>query len=169
MHGLKTSKTAMLTFSLVDSKITDAFKALLSAYNRTSSTNLEIAVTIEKWTTNMVDQPTTNMAAMTSRKNLSMRLNCYWNSFRRWNVIRNFSPPTMITTAEHYKDNIKTTIDADNNAIQEWIRLRKDAGFYLNFFFKINSSDILSQLETLPFSNKSKRTTFGWTKYQSFH
>ena len=36
-----------------------------------------------------------------------------------------YSPPTMITTAEHYKDNIKATIDADNNAIQEWVRVRK--------------------------------------------
>ena len=29
----------------------------------------------------------------------------------------------MITTAEHYKDNVAATIDADNNAIQEWVRV----------------------------------------------
>lgn len=30
----------------------------------------------------------------------------------------------MITTAEHHKDNIKSTIDADDNAIQEWVKVR---------------------------------------------
>ena len=30
----------------------------------------------------------------------------------------------MITTAEHHKDNVKATIDADDNAMQEWVRVR---------------------------------------------
>jgi len=33
-----------------------------------------------------------------------------------------YRPPTMITTAEHHKDNVKANIDADNNAMQEWVR-----------------------------------------------
>lgn len=36
-----------------------------------------------------------------------------------------YSPPAMITTSEHYKDNVAATIDADNNAIQEWVRVSK--------------------------------------------
>ncbi|KAK2556576.1 Contactin-associated protein-like 5 [Acropora cervicornis] len=40
-----------------------------------------------------------------------------------------YSPPAMITTAEHYKDNVAATIDADNNAIQEWVRNVTSTGF----------------------------------------
>ena len=38
----------------------------------------------------------------------------------------------MITTAEHYKDKVAATIDADNNAIQEWVRVSKSRHALVN-------------------------------------
>ena len=38
----------------------------------------------------------------------------------------------MITTSEHYKDDVAATIDADNNAIQEWVRVSKSQHALVN-------------------------------------
>ena len=43
-----------------------------------------------------------------------------------------YSPPAMITTAEHYQDKVAATIDADNNAIQEWVRVSKSQHALVN-------------------------------------
>ena len=35
-----------------------------------------------------------------------------------------FETPTLVTTPKHLKDGVNAIIDADNNAITEWIEVR---------------------------------------------
>ena len=35
-----------------------------------------------------------------------------------------FETPTLVTTTKHLKDDVNARIDADNNAITEWIEVR---------------------------------------------
>jgi len=37
---------------------------------------------------------------------------------------RFFETPTLVTTTKHLKDDVNARIDADNNAITEWIEVR---------------------------------------------
>ena len=43
-----------------------------------------------------------------------------------------FETPTLVTTTKHLKDDVNSRIDADNNAITEWIEVT--IYFYLSFF-----------------------------------
>ena len=45
---------------------------------------------------------------------------------------RFFETPALVTTTKHSKDDDNSYIDADNNAITEWIEVR--IYFYLSFF-----------------------------------
>ena len=45
---------------------------------------------------------------------------------------RFFETPALVTTTKHSKDDVSSHIDADNNAITEWIEVR--IYFYLSFF-----------------------------------
>ena len=44
---------------------------------------------------------------------------------------RFFETPALVTTTKHSKDDVSSHIDADNNAITEWIEVR--IYFYLSF------------------------------------
>ena len=37
---------------------------------------------------------------------------------------RFYEIPTLVTTTKHHKDDVNSRIDADNNAITEWIEVR---------------------------------------------
>ena len=49
---------------------------------------------------------------------------------------RFFETPTLVTTTKHLKDDVNSRVDADNNAITEWIEVR----MYSNtaFFLSVN-------------------------------
>ena len=65
----------------------------------------------------------------TGQINQLVTVTCECFFFQTVNFINEFyRPPTMITTAEHHKDNVKANIDADNNAMQEWVRVRNQSG-----------------------------------------
>ena len=38
---------------------------------------------------------------------------------------RFFETPTLVTTPSHLKDDVSAIIDADNNAITEWIEVKR--------------------------------------------
>ena len=73
---------------------------------------------------------------------------------------RFFETPTLVTTTKHLKDDVNSRIDADNNAITEWIEVRINKTLLAYF---------LRQHRSVEFFFVFKRTNIQQTRVSNSH